>query len=73
MKKDPGHGVFDLLEALKQLDGMTVRFGAQSGPGFTASTTGGSGSSGPSNNAEFDRMVRESLDRQHRRKVIAEG
>lgn len=58
--EDPGHGVFDLLEALDRLDGMTVNLNA--GP-----------SSDPVSKADFDRRVRESVDRLHRRKVIAEG
>jgi hypothetical protein len=53
---DPGHGVFDLLEALDRLKDVTV-------PAATA----------PADKATFDRMVRESMDRMHRRKVIAEG
>lgn len=56
---DPGHGVFDLLEALDRLDDVTVNL---IGGGTT-----------PTDKAQFDRMVRESVDRLHRRRVIAEG
>jgi hypothetical protein len=54
---DPGHGVFDLLEALERLDGATVNAGTGSDP---ASQT------------DFDRKVRRSMDRLHRKRVIAE-
>lgn len=60
-RPDPGHGVFDLLDALEQL------------PKEVAVTVTGSPSSDPVSKADFDRRVRESVDRMHRRKVIAEG
>jgi hypothetical protein len=49
--------VFDLLEALERLDGATVNAGTGSDP---ASQT------------DFDRRVRRSMDRLHRKRVIAE-
>lgn len=57
---DPGHGVFDLLEALDNVDGRTVAVS------LVPATD-------PKSKAEFDRAVRASVDRQHRRRVIAEG
>lgn len=53
---DPGHGVFDLIDALTAIDGRTFHVGMAGGM----------------EQAEFDRAVRESMDRQHRRRMIAE-
>jgi hypothetical protein len=52
------HGIIELSKLLDAIDGKTIRVTASSDPE-------------PSSDADFDRRVRQSLDRQHRRQVIA--
>ena len=56
---EEGHGLDDYLEKLNAIDGRRVNV-------FLG------GGSNPQSKAEFDRRVRESMDRQHRKRMIAE-
>ena len=54
----PGHGLDEYLEKLNAIDGRRVDVWL--------------GGTSPQSKAAFDRLVRESNDRQHRKRMIAE-
>ena len=58
MNERPGHGLEEYTAMLDALDGRTVNISL--------------GGTNPQSKAAFDRLVRESVDRQHRKRLIAE-